>query len=240
MSNRFGHLSLSKLEFEVIVGKSIGEGRPTRCFGYVQCYDERPKCRIDELLKSQGLQRGHPVTFLSDGGETVRNLPVELYPDGEHILDWFHLTMRLTVMGQMVKRLAKSQNPVPISPIEKDFERLKWYLWHGNTYRAFQVLNGLESDLDCLEDPESKKLLKTVQELDTCIKRNQKIIPNYGDRSRYGERVSTGFAESTINQVVSKRFVKKQQMRWTRRGAHLLLQIRTKVLNNDLRETFCR
>lgn len=148
--------------------------------------------------------------------------------------------MRLTVMGQMVKELAKSQSPVPISPIEKDFERLKWYLWHGNTYRAFQVLNGLESDLDCLGDPESKKLLKTVQEFDTYIKRNQKIIPNYGDRSRYGERISTGFAESTVNQVVSNRFVKKQQMRWTRRGAHLLLQIRTKVLNNDLWETFCR
>lgn len=48
----------------------------------------------------------------------------------------------------------------------------------------------------------------------------------------------TGFVESTINQVVSKRFVKKQQMRWTERGAHLLLQVRTKVLNDQLRDTF--
>ena len=39
---------------------------------------------------------------------------------------------------------------------------------------------------------------------------------------------------------VSKRFVKKQQMRWTQRGAHLLLQTRVQVLNNDLRNTFCR
>jgi len=44
--------------------------------------------------------------------------------------------------------------------------------------------------------------------------------------------------ESTINQVVSKRFVKKQQMQWTPRGAHLLLQTRTKVLNNDLEDVF--
>ena len=43
-----------------------------------------------------------------------------------------------------------------------------------------------------------------------------------------------------MNYVVSKRFVKKQQMRWTQRGEHLLLQTRTQVLNNDLRETFCR
>ena len=46
------------------------------------------------------------------------------------------------------------------------------------------------------------------------------------------------FVESTINQVVSKRFVKKQQMQWTPRGAHLLLQTRTTVLNDDLENVF--
>jgi hypothetical protein len=40
-------------------------------------------------------------------------------------------------------------------------------------------------------------------------------IVNYGERRLCGERISTGFAESTINQVIAKRFVKKQQMRWT-------------------------
>jgi hypothetical protein len=31
--------------------------------------------------------------------------------------------------------------------------------------------------------------------------------------------------------------VKKQQMWWTDRGAHLLLQVRTRVLNEDCRTT---
>jgi hypothetical protein len=43
-----------------------------------------------------------------------------------------------------------------------------------------------------------------------------------------------------VNYVVSKRFVKKQQMRWTQFVAHLLLQKRVQALNNDLRETFSR
>jgi hypothetical protein len=43
-----------------------------------------------------------------------------------------------------------------------------------------------------------------------------------------------------VNQVVSKRMVKQQQMRWTQQGAHLLLQIRTQALNGDLRGNFCR
>jgi hypothetical protein len=44
--------------------------------------------------------------------------------------------------------------------------------------------------------------------------------------------------ESTVNQVVSKRMVKKQQMRWSQHGAHLLLQVRTRVLNDELRDVF--
>jgi hypothetical protein len=49
-----------------------------------------------------------------------------------------------------------------------------------------------------------------------------------------GETISTAFVESTINQVVSRSFVKRQQMHWTLRGTHPLLQTRTKVLNNEL------
>ncbi|PZS23666.1 MAG: ISKra4 family transposase, partial [Pseudonocardiales bacterium] len=43
-----------------------------------------------------------------------------------------------------------------------------------------------------------------------------------------------------VNQVISKRMVKKQQMRWTPRGAHLLLQIRARVLNDTLTEDYRR
>ena len=46
-------------------------------------------------------------------------------------------------------------------------------------------------------------------------------------------RISTGFVESTVNQVISKRMVKKQPMQWSPRGAHLLLQLRTRVLSEE-------
>jgi hypothetical protein len=46
--------------------------------------------------------------------------------------------------------------------------------------------------------------------------------------------------ESAVNQVVSKRMVKHQQMQWSQRGAHLLLQIRTQVLNEKWEQTFRR
>ena len=43
-----------------------------------------------------------------------------------------------------------------------------------------------------------------------------------------------------MNQLVSKRMVKRQPMQWTETGAHLLLQTRTRVLNGALEETFRR
>ena len=64
----------------------------------------------------------------------------------------------------------------------------------------------------------AKKLLKAVSEFQHYIEANQSSIPNYGDRYRHGEAIATSFAESTVNQVISKRMVKKQQMRWTERG----------------------
>ena len=65
-------------------------------------------------------------------------------------------------------------------------------------------------------------------------------MPDYGDRYGQKDTTSTAFVESKVNYVVSKRFVKKQQMRSTQRGAHLLLQTRVQVLNGDLRKSFCR
>ena len=67
---------------------------------------------------------------------------------------------------------------------------------------------------------------------------NAEFIPDYGDRYRNEETITTAFVESAVNQVVSKRMVKKQPMRWSKKGAHLLLQVRTQVLNDELLETF--
>jgi len=78
---------------------------PAKCFGYVQTFDTKPKRRLFEVLKSQGMQMNQQVTFLTDGGEDVRDIPLYLNPQAEHLIDWFHITMRLTVMSQMTKGL---------------------------------------------------------------------------------------------------------------------------------------
>ncbi len=79
---------------------------------------------------------------------------------------------------------------------------------------------------------------RTVTEFDPSSRNHQKFIPNFGERYPQGDTLSTAFVESTINQVVSKRFVKRQQMQWTPKGTHVLLQTRTKGLDGDLEGVF--
>jgi hypothetical protein len=104
---------------------------------------------------------------------------------------------------------------------------VKWFLWHGNVYRALVMVEDMESRLESIEGSSEKqrKLLKSVKEYGDYINANKSFIPNYGDRRRHGETISTAFVESTVNYVVSKLMVKKQQMRWSERGAHYFYKV---------------
>ena len=142
---------------------------------------------------------------------------------------------------QMRKSLAGAEPTAWLGEVEKDLESLKWHLWNGNVDQALRLIDGLKAILDGEQiSPERQKLLRTIREFGNYIATNQAYIPDYGDRHRNGERISSAFAESAVNQLVSRRMVKQQQMHWTERGAHLLLQVRTQVMNGDLRNTFQR
>jgi hypothetical protein len=235
--------------FEVIAGKSVvafrreeeGNVPSAKCFGFVQTYDDKLRRRLWELMKSQGMQENQQVVFMSDGGEDVRRMQEYLHPFSEHLIDWFHITMRLTVLQEQTKAL-KGERPQTAADVSKRLESVNHLLWHGNTEEALERLGDLTMDLSLIQAHRTtaKKVAAGVAEFKTYICNNREFIPNFGERRRQGETISSAFIESTINQVVSRRFVKRQQICWTLRGAHLLLQTRTKVLNDELEDVFRR
>lgn len=228
-----------KTNFELIVGRSMPEDRPNRYVGLVHGYDRKPKRRLFEVLKSQGLQPNQDVTFLTDGGEEVRSLTQMITPEAEHVLDWFHIAMRLTVLEQYARGVAHHDADEG-ARLLKELARIKWLLWHGNVCRARQYADDLEEDVDLLEIdyPHLRKFARSAHEFAVYIASNIGSLINYGERYRSGERISSAMAESTVNAVISKRFAKRQQMQWTPRGAHLLLQTRTRALDDTLRPLF--
>lgn len=248
--------------FEVVAGKSVPgfrrDGpedeppRPAKCFAFVRAHDDRPRRRLLDVLASQGYAPNQKLVLMSDGGESVRKVAARIGPEAEHVLDWFHVTMRLTVLVQMTKGACPSDAGWTEERL-RDLERLKWLLWHGHTRHAVEAAQELADDAWGMEEDAKerkaeaaetgsklRRLRASAEEFVTYLRRNAGQIVDYGERHRAGERISTGFVESAVNQVVSKRFSKRQSMRWTQRGAHLTLQARTRVLNGELEDAFRR
>lgn len=185
------------------------------------------------------MQANQDITFITDGGEEVRCLAEMIGPGSEHVLDWFHITMRLTVLRQFAQGLQHHDRKAGVEIVDA-LDRIKWYLWHGNGYRARDEIDDLHLDAEATDTgyPNMRKFLTAIGEFRAYIAANSASLINYGERYRSGERISSAFVEATVNAVVSKRFAKKQQMQWSRRGAHLLLQIRTRTLDGSLRSEF--
>ncbi len=91
-----------------------------------------------------------------------------------------------------------------------------------------------------LDYPNLSKFARAAHEFAEHIASNAGSLIDYGERHRSGERISSCLAESTVNAVISKRFAKRHRMQWTRRGAHLPLQTRTRTSDGTLRPPFER
>ena len=64
------------------------------------------------------------ITFLSDGGDNVRELQLYLSPLAEHLLDWFHVTMRITTLRQQLKELVTQAPSDDLAKLDAEFERI--------------------------------------------------------------------------------------------------------------------
>ncbi len=210
--------------------KSVPDEREAKCFGFVSSYDTKSKRRFYEHLKSQGMQPHQKMDFLSDGADNLRNLQTYLNAESTHILDWFHITMRLTVLNQYVLGMLKVDEKIG-SNLQKLMVSIKWNLWHGKVGEALRKTEKIE---DYLEEHKEDKVSKDryeklkafgtyADEFHTYISNNRSFIVNYSDRYLHGETITTSFIESTVNYVIAKRFSKKQSMQWTKKGTHLLL-----------------
>jgi hypothetical protein len=117
----------------------------------------------------------------------------------------------------------------------------KWRLWNGLTERGIigLVHLGQWAQAECFAHiPSLNKLSRMLSDTIRYLELNADSMPDYGKRYRAGQRISTGFVESAVNEIVAKRMVKKQQMRWNRYTVQSFLDVRIHVLNGTLEDTF--
>lgn len=153
------------------------------------------------------------LTCLTDGASNCWSIANYLKPyckELVNILDWFHITKRFTIINN---RLDVNQRD--------NFEKIKWFLWHGNVKDALLRLTQFQSVVD--ED----KLALALQELYGYIDRNRNYVANYQKRCSKNLPFTSTYAESSVNNVINSRQKNDRKMQWTREGAHNILQIRT-------------
>ncbi len=196
--------------------------------------------RALHALKEVGYRGFGDVTVISDGADILKRVPRAMPQPTAHIIDWFLIAMKIQPMQQIADYAARSRSDLAeISPsIDRDIRALKWRLWHGRVDRTIHDLETLLSRLKQLEgktDFSTARLDSLGTQLLTYVRSNRSAIIDYAKRYRAGLRVATTLAESAVNSLVGKRMVKKQQMRWSLHGAHMLMQVRTADINGELR-----
>lgn len=181
-----------KTNFEVIVGQSLPEDRDARYIGLVHRYNRKPKRRLFDVLSGQGLQANQDVTFPTDGGEEIRALTEWVTPQAEHVLDWFHIAMRVTVFEQYARGVAHHDEAAGRRLLDS-LESIKWLLWHGNQHRSREEIGFFEDEVDGLEVdyPHLSKFMRAAREFAGYIAGNAASLINYGERYRAGERTSS-------------------------------------------------
>lgn len=222
--------------FEAVVGHCGrgGRGDPTGpVFAFEGTQPSELKAVAALALKRQGYAEQGEIPVISDGAECLKRLAGMLPQPVIHILDWFHISMKIQPLVQLALTAPKH-----LSNFGDRIERIKWRVWNGEAGRALSLIARVRRELSRDTVPSiwahrADKLLETLQ---VYIRRNKRSVVNYAERYRAGKRIATSPAEASVNRLVAKRFVKKQQMRWSRGGAHYLLRVRASVLNGDLAE----
>ena len=168
-----------------IVGEAVPADGPAKRFGFVPSHDPKPRRHLADVLKSQGLRHNQELVFLSDGEESLRQLQYYLRPHSQHWLDWFHLTMQLTDLGQSLKGLVRL-DARRAAELQEALEQTKWNLWHGKVKRAHEWLRRIEWRMWHFASCYLKfsALAWAVHAFQRYLWRNGHLIPNYARRRR--------------------------------------------------------
>lgn len=121
------------------------------------------------------------MTFLTDGADNVRNLAIDMPPSAKHLLGWFHLTMRLTVLGRHTQGL-KHHYPKQAGELANCLDRAKWRFWRSKTDEALRRTRSLANDLTKINTTYSymTRFIRKTGELHTYVTNNQSSIRDYG------------------------------------------------------------
>jgi len=140
--------------FEVFVAQVSNDNGKQVVFSSMPAEADRQTQQLRGVLHHLGATSHTPVTVLSDGADGPRSLggAASVGPT-HHVLDWFHLSMRVQHVAQAVKGWPDAsaedrQEGARLADVVD--QHIRWRLWHGQVQRALDLVG------DTLESLETK------------------------------------------------------------------------------------
>lgn len=197
---RQGALPLSDdLEREFVLGIDTAHipkvrGRDTRRFEAVICHasrggagsgggtlfafagTSRPRMRVEahQAPFRLGYEGKGEITVISDGAEYLKRLRKALPQPATHILDWFHIAMKLRLIEHRAASLSRRPLSEALSDLAEKIACLRWRIRNGQAERALARVSHLLrlSKGDELGSTTSHLLQQGLMTLRTYIEQN--------------------------------------------------------------------
>jgi hypothetical protein len=151
-----------------------------------------------------------------------------------------------------IQHVAQAAKSWPVdTPAEREegarladtIEHIHWRLWHGQVRRALDLIGEtlviLEATATAPEATAAGKVAAVLATLETYVAGQAELIIDYATARHSEDPISTAATESTVQWLLHRRMGASQQMCWSPRGAHLMLKVRTSVVNDNFEEE-CR
>ena len=196
------------------------------------------RSRLVNQFKTQGRHM-----FLRQSRTKRQSLALTSATFDKWVLDWAHIGRMLQYVDQAIAPMAYGRVTESGSAFElwDLFVRFRNWVWTGRTER-WKLAGGKLYELLILKEQGERNTyrrqahgaLRKLLELLSYLEGNEDSLIDYSRWQHDGRRISTGFVESTINRVLGRRMCKGQQMRWSRQGAHCLIQVWVALINQEL------
>jgi hypothetical protein len=129
--------------FEVMLAQVSNGDSKQVVFSSMPAEADRQREQLRGLLHGLGATPATPVTILSDGADGPRSLgeAASVGPT-HHVLDWFHLSMRIQHVAQAAKSWpdASAEDRKAGTSLAETIERIRWRLWHGQVRRGLELI----------------------------------------------------------------------------------------------------
>ena len=232
-----------KRHLDVVVGR-IETTTGSRRFGFVGSASPSPSCQISEDLAASGWRPGDPITVFSDGEPALVNyVKRAVNQPVRHILDWWHISMRIRHIENATVGLAQAcDGRKGADDLPWLAEHIRWLVWHGQLRRALAATQTLKYTSRRLEDQSRpqigssiRKVTARCEALEAYLRNSERSIPNYAKRYSAGLPISSSRAEGCVDDIANTRMGKRRRMRWSPRGAHRVALTRAAVLDGRLK-----